>query len=75
MKDINNQYWAILLLSFAGLTSCSSSSSQDDTTEESGSATVPTVFSSSYKSAVTLSSDGTSVTMKSNASPPIANRA
>jgi hypothetical protein len=69
MKNINNQYWAILLLSFAGLTSCSSSSSQDDTTEESGSATVPTVFSSSYKSAVTLSSDGTSVTMKSNGTP------
>jgi hypothetical protein len=45
------------------------SCSKDDTTTTTTDATVPTVFSSNYKSAVTLSSDGTSLTLKSNGTP------
>jgi hypothetical protein len=40
-----------------------------DDTGTGGTATVPTVFSSNYKSAVTLSSNGTSLTLKSNGTP------
>jgi hypothetical protein len=54
---------SILLLVIANI-GCSKSS---DTTDTSG--TVPTVFSSNYKSAVTLSASSTTVTLKSNGLP------
>lgn len=41
----------------------------DTTTTTTGTATVPTVFSGNYKSAVTLSATTTTVTMKSNGTP------
>ena len=49
--------------------SCSSSDDSSSATTTTGSTTVPTVFTANYKSAVTLSSNGTSVTMKSNGTP------
>ncbi len=51
-----------LLLAF----SCKKST---DDTSTGGTATVPTVFSSNYKSAVTLSATTTTVTLKSNGTP------
>ncbi len=41
----------------------------DTTTTTTGTATVPTIFSTNYKSAVTLSATTTTVTMKSNGTP------
>ncbi|MCG9791686.1 YHYH protein [Flavobacterium algicola] len=59
---------SIVALAFT-IYSCSSSDDSSSTDDAEGTATVPTIFSSSYKSAVTLSSDGTSVTLKSTGVP------
>ncbi len=69
MNSVNkNMKISITLLTALSIFSCSSSSSEDST-EEASTATVPTVFSTNYKAGVTLSSDGSSVTMKSNGTP------
>lgn len=51
--------------------SCSKDDSTTDTSSPttSGNTTVPTIFSSNYKTAVSLSTDGTSLTLKSNGTP------
>jgi hypothetical protein len=49
--------------------SCCSSCSKDTTTTDTSVGTVPTVFSTNFKSAVTLSASLTTVTMKSNGTP------
>lgn len=73
MKKIYNKQWATLFIVIVSLTGCNSNSSSDDstTTNETttGTTTVPTIFSTNYKTAVTLSSDGTSLTLKSNGTP------
>jgi YHYH protein len=60
--------FGIVAVSFAitaALVSCTKEEDDNTTTDT----TVPAVFSSNYKSAVTLSSDGTSLTLKSNGTP------
>lgn len=54
-----------------GTMSCSKDDSTTDTSSPttSGNTTVPTIFSSNYKTAVSLSTDGTSLTLKSNGTP------
>ncbi len=56
---------ACLIIVAAALNSCS----KDDAATEDSSGTVPAVFSSNYKSAVTLSATSTTVTMKSTGVP------
>jgi hypothetical protein len=58
---------AILIVVIASAAIIATSCKKDSTA--STSATVPVVFSSNYKSAVTLSADGTSLTLKSNGTP------
>jgi YHYH protein len=59
---------AAFALSCFTMVSCLSSCNKDTTTTT-PSVTVPTVFSSNFKSAVTLSSDGTTLTAKSKGIP------
>ncbi len=66
MKLANNTALAGLALLIATSFSCKKST---DDTDTGGTATVPTVFSSNYKSAVTLSATTTTVTLKSNGTP------
>jgi hypothetical protein len=58
---------AILIAVIASAAIIATSCKKDSTA--STSATVPAVFSSNYKSTVTFSSDGTSLTLKSNGTP------
>lgn len=71
MKKIDkNEKWAVALSLVLSVIGCSSNdSTAEDSSTTTASATVPTVFSSNYKTAVTLSSNGTSITMKSNGTP------
>jgi hypothetical protein len=69
-----NKSKVITLSVLMGITLCSNSckkksSTTDTTTEETGTETVPTIFSSNFKNAVTLSSNGTNLTLKSNGTP------
>jgi YHYH protein len=57
---------AIFTIASIAFISCNK---DDTTTTEDTSGTVPTVFSSNYKSAVTLSASSTTVTLKSNGLP------
>ena len=69
MKNIKIFIAALSIITLIIITiSCRSDSSITGTTTA-GTATVPSVFSSNFKSMVTLSSDGTNVTIKSNGEP------
>jgi hypothetical protein len=57
------------ITAFAIITAAVLGCSKDSTTVTSGDTTVPAVFSGNYTSAVTLSSDGTSLTLKSTGVP------
>jgi YHYH protein len=59
----------VLTLSSIALITCLNSCKSDDTTTTPATTTVPTLFSANFKSAVTLSSDGTSITAKSKGVP------
>ncbi len=67
MKFSFSKIQVVATISVAALFSCQ----KDDTatTTTSGTATVPTVFSSNFKSGVTLSATSTTVTMKSTGVP------
>lgn len=56
-------------VAIAAVTVVSCKKSSTDTAGTGGTATVPAVYSNNFKSAVTLSSDGTSLTLKSNGTP------
>ena len=67
MKLLNVSAFSALAIVIASASGCSKSSS--DTTSGGTAAAVPAVFSSNYKSAVTLSATTTTVTMKSSGVP------
>jgi hypothetical protein len=69
MKKIKqNTKWAAMICITLSIVACSNEDSASDSSITEN-ATVPAVFSSNYKTAVTLSSDGTSLTLKSNGTP------
>lgn len=61
--------FGIVVTVFSITTTALISCDKDDATTDDTTGTVPTVFSSNYKSAVTLSATGTTVTMKSTGVP------
>jgi hypothetical protein len=72
MKNRNHKITVSLAVcTIVTLFACSKDDATDTstTTTTTTNATVPTVFSANYKTAVTLSSTGTTVTMKSNGTP------
>jgi YHYH protein len=69
MKSKSFFLGAVLTIGSFSLISCLNSCKSDSTTTTPASVTVPTIFSSNFKSAVTLSSDGTTLTAKSKGVP------
>jgi YHYH protein len=69
MQNKSNLLRTILVISGIALLTCLNSCKSEDTTTTPASITVPALFSTNYKSAVTLSTDGTNITAKSKGVP------